>query len=259
MVLLRATFAASLFFATSTMGFAQTINLNDAPEIKVYTFNVGWYGRVYAGFSSPNFDLTHLKAPGARNVKRAVMSNYMSQAVDGVYRWKDRGNVDDTWLLGFALGYRFNDLLRFDLSYDYRGKSSFKGSDFSFAHERNYKGDITSNVFMLNGFIDLGTFKGITPYIGAGVGAVANHVKNLSVTKDANAYTVDGKTEWGVAWALHAGVGIQLSERTTLEVGYSYTDIGDAKSGENVDNIGHFKVKDITSHDVKVGLRYLFH
>ena len=57
----------------------------------------------------------------------------------------------------------------------------------------------------------------------------------------------------------------EVTPELTLDIGYRYLDMGDAESGDliaydgtnDVDNPMEFK--DITSHDIRVGLRYLLH
>ena len=58
-----------------------------------------------------------------------------------------------------------------------------------------------------------------------------------------------------------AGIGYQISDRAIIDVGYRYLDLGDANS-ERVDSAGfvnpRVNVDDITSHEIKIGLRYHF-
>lgn len=244
MTSLRTIFSAFAFLATSTAVSAQAVDLNDAPEIKVYTFNIGWYGRVYAGFVKPDFDLSYLQ----------------SSAAIGPLSWEKKGSGDDSWVVGLAAGYRFNDLLRFDVSYDYHGANDFNKRDSSPlpSSQREYDGKISSHVLMVNGFVDFGTFKGMTPYIGIGIGAASNHITDASINSGGYQYKLGSHNEWNLAWALHTGIGLQLTEKATFELGYSYMDLGDAKSGTSTDGAGHFEVKDLRSHNIKVGLRYAF-
>ena len=65
-----------------------------------------------------------------------------------------------------------------------------------------------------------------------------------------------------VAWSLMAGVGYQISDRITLDIGYRYIDLGKVQSSR-VDSTGyslnpHFRLDDLTAHEFKVGLRFAF-
>jgi opacity protein-like surface antigen len=65
------------------------------------------------------------------------------------------------------------------------------------------------------------------------------------------------------AWALHAGLAYEVTKSFTVELAYRYTNLGDGVTGDivtfggvnNVVNPMHFK--DITSHDVKFGVRWM--
>ena len=70
-------------------------------------------------------------------------------------------------------------------------------------------------------------------------------------------------SEWNFAWAVHAGLAYKISQNATLELAYSYVNMGNGTTG--VDNAfdgsvgGHvFKFNNITSNDVKLGLRWNF-
>ena len=73
------------------------------------------------------------------------------------------------------------------------------------------------------------------------------------------------KSQWNLAWALHAGLGFQVTENLIFDLGYSFVDLGNARTDtaynsdprESRPNDG-FKFKTITSHDVNFGLRYQF-
>ena len=62
---------------------------------------------------------------------------------------------------------------------------------------------------------------------------------------------------------IHAGIAYKITPNATIEFAYRYVDLGDALSGDietysglnSINNPMHFK--DITSHDVKFGVRWL--
>lgn len=218
----------------------------------------GWYLRGHIGMSN-------------QRLKR-LDYEYFATSVD-TQEWLHRGSFSSGPTFGVGFGYAFNDWLRTDVTAEYRGKTTFKALD-RFLDE---DGDVTTIndytakksewLFLANAYGDLGTFKGITPYVGAGLGFSRNTISSFI---DSNTFTSGGGYagtghEWQFAWALHAGVGYELSDRATLDLGYSFVNLGDATTGQafNFDpdlsrpNDG-FKFKDITSHDFKLGLRYKF-
>lgn len=185
----------------------------------------------------------------------------------------DEGGFDAGPAVSVGVGYRLNEWLRGDLTAEYRGKTSFDALD---RVVETATGNITTNdyeakksewLFLANAYADLGNYRGIVPYIGAGIGASRNRISHFT---DTNVQSGGGgfagsASEWNFAWALHAGLGYEVTDQLTLDFGYSYLDLGDGTTAtaENFDpalsrpNDG-FKFKDITSHDFKVGLRYAF-
>lgn len=177
-------------------------------------------------------------------------------------------------LFGGGIGYTVNPWLRLDATAEYRGETGFHGLDtwtdqFGNPRFNNYTAKKSELLFLANAYIDLGHWRGISPYIGAGIGASRNTIHSF---RDSGidpfgaptlAYADSDKT-WDFAWALHAGLGYQVTDQMVLDFGYSYVNLGDGKSGDivaydgtnNIDNPMHFK--DITSHDFKLGMRYSF-
>ncbi|MGL4397965.1 MAG: outer membrane protein, partial [Hyphomicrobium sp.] len=97
---------------------------------------------------------------------------------------------------------------------------------------------------------------------GAGIGAAYHMVDETYFT--GNHFLparIHGDNDLAFAWSLMAGVGYQVSERTILDVGYRYIDLGEATS-ERSDTAGFVNPRvnydDLSSHEIKVGLRYHF-
>lgn len=189
--------------------------------------------------------------------------------------WRmDKRSFDGNAFAGAGIGYQFNNFLRFDVTGEYRGATHYNGL-FSYRDDWGmgcfngrcsdvYKASIRSTAFMANGYIDMGTWRGITPFVGAGVG-VANH-------------TIQGLTDIGYpslgygfardrsatkfAWALMAGLGFEVTRNLKMEVGYRYMNMGTVDSnpiacqaaGVCANEVQRYKLQ---SHDVKVGFRYM--
>ncbi len=121
---------------------------------------------------------------------------------------------------------------------------------------------IRSTTLMFNGYKDLGSFSGITPYIGAGVGVSYNQMSEVYFTDNPNLLNrIEGDSRLSLAWSLMAGIGYQVSDRAILDIGYRYMDYGKAASGriDNTNSINPVvRISDISAHEVKIGLRYHF-
>lgn len=181
-------------------------------------------------------------------------------------------NFDSSPFVGLGIGYALSERFRFDLTGEYRGKSNFRGLDTYVDAASGLCGgdDICTNEYegiksewlmMANGYWDIATFRGITPYVGAGVGLAAVSLRDFQdVNQETGAiHWAADNTEWNFAWALHAGLAYDISDALTLDVAYRYLNMGDGETGEfspAATNPGAMTVEDIESHDVMVGLRW---
>ena len=70
-------------------------------------------------------------------------------------------------------------------------------------------------------------------------------------------------SKWNFAWALHAGVSYKVTPSMTIDLGYRYIDMGSGTTGatrafdNSFTNGGPFTFKNITSHDLKLGVRWM--
>jgi opacity protein-like surface antigen len=174
-------------------------------------------------------------------------------------------DFDSAGLFGVGVGYQFNNWLRFDITGEYRTASDFTGLHVinnSFTDE--YRAKKTEWLFLANAYVDLGTWWCITPFVGAGIGASRVTISGFTdVNTPNNGVAFAGSdSKWNLAWALHAGLAYQATRNLTLEFAYRYTHLGDGITGDVVtfNGINAFNnpttFKDITSHDLKLGLRW---
>jgi opacity protein-like surface antigen len=204
-------------------------------------------------------------------------------------------NLDSVTTFGAGIGYQFNNWLRFDVTGELRTSSRFSARDeFLTAGARSFdapgttgvllnnqlSGSLSTSVFMANAYVDLGTFCAlgcITPFLGAGIG-LANHkfsaVTDISTTTAVNAAGLGtgpsntftgqfaGKSRTNLAWALMAGASVDVAKNVKLELGYRYLNMGRAETGAALTaDLGNrglaLRVKDIDSHDFRLGMRWL--
>jgi opacity protein-like surface antigen len=70
-------------------------------------------------------------------------------------------------------------------------------------------------------------------------------------------------SDWNLAWAVHAGLGYQVTPNLTLELAYRYLNLGDADTGTIYNYAGRcsrcepITFKELDSHDVKIGMRWV--
>lgn len=164
----------------------------------------------------------------------------------------------------FGLGYRLTDVLRADVTADlFEGR--FEGSQDADGVSTRYRADLRGVGIMANGYVDLATVAGFTPYLGAGLGAT--HVEWHDVSARTSGIPpvaariagggYEGDDGWRLTYALMAGASYDLTERLKLDISYRYSDIADgdmfARSGETARDDG------LSRHEIRAGLRFLLY
>jgi opacity protein-like surface antigen len=187
--------------------------------------------------------------------------------------FSDTGSFGTAPAARLGIGYHLSDWLRFDITGQYRGDSDFSAfARFSDplvdADPDSWDGTVEYDatkqewLFLANAYLDLGTWMGFTPYAGAGVGFSHVTISDPRETVEPGNETARGgsNSATNFAWALHAGIGVEISDRLTLDVGYSYADLGPAASGSlaGTSRNGPINFDNIVSHDLNIGLRYKF-
>ena len=112
------------------------------------------------------------------------------------------GDDDDALALGGGAGVRINDNLRADVRLDWAGEYDIAPG-----------ADMSVTTVLGNLYFDLDNDSAFTPYVGAGGGYGWTSIDG------------SGGDDDGVAFALMAGVGVDLSENVTIDLGYRYRDV----------------------------------
>ena len=76
---------------------------------------------------------------------------------------------------------------------------------------------------MANGYFDLGTWYCITPFVGGGVGIAAHKFAGLT---DSGGGVATDATPTNFAWAVMAGLALNVTPNLKIELGYRYLDMG---------------------------------
>lgn len=179
-------------------------------------------------------------------------------------------SIDDTTILRAGIGYEFNNWFRGDVTAEYRTKAAINayglftnplGSAAVFGDQ--YTGSIRSTVVLANGYVDLGTWNCLTPFIGAGVGVAFNTFNDLVDTGIAESGSGMGQnpTHADLAWALHAGLSYAVTQNFTMELAYRYLNYGSVTDSINCIGGCHpdsYKVDNLSSNDITLGFRWRF-
>jgi opacity protein-like surface antigen len=255
------------------------IYVDEAPEYKPVEIGSGWYlrGDVGYAFSHPFKETADFTPAGT------IFDESSSQVVGSV-----------------GMGYHINDYLRTELNFGILPSNKFSSTAIvtngcaghtnviigvnpvviqpvaatedckigTFASNKGYSA-------MANAYVDLGTYVGLTPYVGGGIGLAYNKYTLSEGKKDCREVdpnssgaggffcddpagydgNVKSEAKINLAYSLGAGLSYQVSKNVSLDLGYEYFAV---PSGKYVayDN-GDFNIhKGIDYHTVKVGLRY---
>jgi opacity protein-like surface antigen len=210
----------------------------------------GFYLRGDVGLSAHTYDRMHNTPTGAN------FSTVSSSLEGGPF-------------FGVGAGYQFNSWFRADATLEYRSPARMRYVENDTNPPAGYnvlKGRTSAIVGLANAYVDLGTWHRITPFVGAGVGFASIMTRGWSDAGYAGHAGGSGraadKTDTRFVWALHAGLGYDLSSNWKAEAGYRYMHIGNVSRGivcsPGTTVCFNAHIKNMNSHDVKVGLRYLF-
>jgi len=175
-------------------------------------------------------------------------------------------------IFGLGAGYQFNNYFRADVTGEYRSggyhatESAGGCNGLPAGCADQYGAAFHSTVLLLNGYVDLGTWYNVTPYIGAGVGTSINNFGgiidyNLSYYGESSGYAPN-KTSTELAYALMTGFSYSLTPNIKLDFGYRYLDMGRIASNSIVCNSLPCPLESqhyhLSANDIRLGLRYVF-
>ncbi len=247
----------------------------------------GWYLRGDVGLAIETGSINPVISP-----------NPLINAPAGAFNTFYNPSISAAGLFDAGVGYQINNWLRFDVTGEYRGGSHFQaleqvgvppaaGFAQGYQNANFYRADASSIVGLVNGYVDIGTWYGVTPFVGAGVGVAQNRLSGLtdngftytpSVFTNGGAptggYFSDG-TKTSFAWALMAGLDFNVTENLKLELGYRFLDYGKLASGASncfngtganggfsLANCGgssnYLSTGNLVSQDFRIGLRWTF-
>lgn len=251
---------------------ASDLDIINAPEIDVSGSAVaqGWYIRGdlgYAGWIKGDEPSYRIDAFGASYAKGDF----------------DNARFSKPAAYGVGMGYQFNNFLRTDLTADFSNgslRSSANiaspcitgpaGTDCGLRSKAEY-----SAVHLLaNGYVDLGTFAGVTPYVGAGAGvtymkwddfrtqATCRNGAGACAGQTFDEVKLGGGDSWRFTYALMAGAAIDLTERVKLDLGYRFSDMAGGKMfGGSIEVPGAGTVSargrddGFQKHEIRAGIR----
>jgi opacity protein-like surface antigen len=257
-----------LALAASALGFSQASAADLvvrapatplAPPVLAEDFSSGWYVR-------GDFTASLFRRPSAR---------YFDQVNFAPGQWVSlrdtRGGTAFGGGLGLGFKYRW---FRIDTTVDIRSAASVTGmappqGNWAYVGPlpnpvRTERFGVSSQTALVNAYADLGTFGPVTPYVGAGLGVARLTASSYSSTPVPAAAllgeatvipTLTGTTKWTLAWAAMAGVTVDVTPQTKIDLGYRYLHMGALRFA---DTAGGAYRTTVAAHELRLGLRYMF-
>ena len=202
-----------------------------APPLLVDEYASGWYLRGDIGYRMNKVDSVSNR--GTRQVTAS--------------------DLDNSWIVGAGAGYKWQ-WLRLDATTDYGIKANYSGNTASMRNDFTAK--IDSFAVLANAYGDLGTWWGLTPYVGAGIGTARLSVSDFRQHFLAAVPAVSTNTQWNLAWALMAGVSYRVSGNYSIDLGYRHINLGDVQTGR--DTYGNqLTFKKLGGDEIRLGVRYM--
>lgn len=182
-----------------------------------------------------------------------------------------------------GVGYYLSPRLRADITVDTRGSAEI-GANGTYSYAQTTAGVPNGNTVngivtdrtehsataaLLNLYVDLTNRGRITPYIGAGIGFVVNHlerthstsetiVDGAAVVQGTRGYSGrDGVHEVALAGMATAGVAITLWPSTVLDLNYRLMYLGGSDANIDINgNVSRLSIGETLDHQLRAGLRW---
>ena len=146
---------------------------------------------------------------------------------------------------GLGVGFK-STWLRTDVTVDYASPLNYRGT---LASAGDTTAKIQATTALVNGYVDLGNWYRVSPYIGGGAGVAYTHVFDFATSPPFSGDT--SRAQWNFAWAGMAGIAFAVSHNLMMDAGYRYLNIGDV-------NTGAMTFRNVAAHEVHIGLRWSF-
>ncbi len=156
------------------------------------------------------------------------------------------------FVAGLGAGYK-SQWLRTDLTVDYTSPLKYTGT---IASPDDTTAKVEAATILFNGYIDLGTWYRVTPYIGAGAGTAWLRTYDYASTAAPPFSPGLSHTQWNFAWDLTAGVGYAAAPNLLFDINYRYVNYGDVTTAS--DAFGAMTMKNLYAHEVRIGIRWSF-
>lgn len=279
--LTMAALLASTAFVNAADIFVPETHVEVVPETKVH-HSGGWYLRGDVGYGKVRMEGSSYVVNRQRDILDPTYDADYDD-IPGVITFNNE-DMTSSWSIGAGVGYQIDDIFRVDVTANHFMGSNLEGSSGSGnVYDCDYdpltdtdclnedSASFAATLLLANAYADLGTYSGLTPYVGAGIGGAYvkwGDLKNDQVCSGADCGAIveadsvhPGENGWRFAYGLHGGASYDLSAKMKVDVGYSFNHIsGGNMFGFRNNSYGVSGVQgqhgDIKIHQVRAGLRY---
>lgn len=201
----------------------------------------------------------------------------------------------NNWTIGLGGGYKFNNWFRTDITLDYNhlynmngwgealpcmtGTTGGPGVGVPIAIFEGCRPMVNNRAesisLLANAYVDLGTWYGLTPYVGAGVGVNFLDQRAQMVWYTGGMAPYPGPTwsdpvtgafvalPWNrsfdyrttqLAYAFMGGVAYDIDYNWKVDLGYRFLNLGRIEGADRFNNV---YTRDLISHQIRLGFRYM--
>lgn len=158
----------------------------------------------------------------------------------------------DSVAFGGGIGMRVF-WLRGDVTLDYAPEARFAGATAVASPDARAKLSALTTLF--NAYVDFGSWYGITPYVGAGIGFTWLQPYGASAFLLTPDDAVSNCGAVNFSWAAIAGVSFPVLRSVRVDVNYRYLAMGGARTATD---LGTIHYRNMQAHEIRTGLRYAF-
>jgi len=175
-----------------------------------------------------------------------------------------KGNKSDNAFGGaLAIGYdfqqKFSVPVRTELEYaafsQVTGKTVQQYSSTSYDR---FTQKLRIQTLFVNAYYDFRNATAFTPYANAGLGLAFIGDKGRWEWDWGGPATAGTKTSTNFAWNIGAGVAYAITDTISLDLGYRFAGLGEARTKQGTYYDWYGKTRDIYMHQVLLGLRFTF-
>ena len=142
----------------------------------------GWYLRGDIGLATNNSSNLNLY-----NTPEPLNSGFFAAGANESF---NNTTISSSELADFGVGYRVNNWFRGDVTFEYRDGGHFQSlytlnnpnaGEYGISQLLDfYRANISSAIGLVNAYADLGTWYGVTPFVGGGVGVAGNWLYGMT-------------------------------------------------------------------------------